>query len=67
MKSNIGDIDRILRVLIAIVILTLNLTNVISGFFGIILLFFAAYYAITAYIRFSPFYFLLGLNKNKKE
>ncbi|NBR13299.1 MAG: DUF2892 domain-containing protein [Flavobacteriales bacterium] len=67
MKANIGDVDRILRVLIAILILALNLTNIVSGVFGIFFLVLATYYAITAYIRFSPVYFLLGLNKNKKE
>ena len=67
MKANVGDVDRILRVLIAVVILILNLSSIVSGVFGIFLLVLATYYAITAYIRFSPVYFIFGLNKNEKE
>ena len=38
MKKNVGTIDKVIRILVAVVVVVLYFTNVISGTLGIILL-----------------------------
>jgi hypothetical protein len=38
MKKNMGTIDKVIRILVAVVVVILYFTNVISGTLGIILL-----------------------------
>ncbi len=67
MKSNLGSPDKIIRILIAVAVLVLYLTHVISGTLGIVLLVVGGVLALTAIINFCPIYFVLGLRTNKKE
>ena len=55
MKKNMGMADRIIRLIIAAVILVLFLTNVITGALGIVLLVLAAIFVITSFIKVCPF------------
>lgn len=67
MKKNMGNIDKIVRVLIAIVIAVLFFTNIISGTLGIILLVLAGVFVLTSLIGFCPLYTLVGINTCPKD
>ncbi len=56
-----GNTDRIVRVLIAIVIITLYFTGVISGVFGIILLILSGVFVLTSLVSFCPIYAPFGV------
>jgi hypothetical protein len=66
MKTNVGMIDRYLRILVAVVFFILNITKVVSGTLGIILLALAVVFAFTAYLRFCPLYLPFGINTKEK-
>jgi hypothetical protein len=67
MKKNMGTIDKVIRILIALVIIVLYATNVITGTLGIILLIVTALFILTSFLGFCPGYLLFGLSTNKKE
>ena len=62
MKKNMGNADRIIRVIIAVIIGTLYFTKVISGTLGIVLLVLAIVFVLTSLISFCPLYLPFGLN-----
>lgn len=62
MKKNMGTADRIIRLIIAAVIVTLFFTNVITGTLGIILLVLSGIFAITSFVSFCPLYTIFGMN-----
>jgi hypothetical protein len=66
MKKNMGATDKLIRVLIAIFIAILYLTNVISGTLALILLAFAIIFLITSFISFCPLYAPFKINTRKK-
>jgi hypothetical protein len=66
MKKNMGWADRIIRIIIAAVVVILFFTNVISGTLAIILLILAGIFALTSIIGFCPLYLLIGLKTCKK-
>lgn len=67
MKTNMGTLDRIFRVLIALVIGYLYYTGAVSGTLGIVLLILAAVFVLTSLIGFCPLYTLFGFNTCKKK
>jgi di/tricarboxylate transporter len=67
MKKNIGTVDKVIRILIAVVVVTLYFTNVISGTLAIILLVLSAILVVTSLISACPIYLLLSLSSRKKE
>ncbi|MBX2922342.1 MAG: DUF2892 domain-containing protein [Chitinophagaceae bacterium] len=62
MKKNMGTADRIIRLLLAIVLVYLYVTKVVTGTIGIVLLVAGIVLAVTALINFCPLYRLLGVN-----
>jgi K+-transporting ATPase A subunit len=56
MKKNMGTIDRIIRILLAIVVVILYMTGSITGVAAIILGILAAVFVITSLIGFCPLY-----------
>ena len=66
MKKNMGTIDKVIRILVAVVIAVLFLTNVITGILGIVFLVLAAVFVIVSLIGFCPLYLPLGINTGKK-
>ncbi len=62
MKKNMGNVDRIVRVAIAVVVGILYFTGTIPGTLGIILLALAAIFVLTSLVSFCPIYSLIGLN-----
>jgi hypothetical protein len=62
MKKNMGNVDRIIRILLAVVVSVLYFTNTITGTLGIVLLVLAGVFLVTSLISFCPLYTLIGLN-----
>jgi hypothetical protein len=67
MKTNMGGLDRILRVLVAIVIGVLYFTHQISGTVALVLGAFAVIFVATSLISFCPLYLPFGISTKKKE
>jgi hypothetical protein len=66
MKKNMGTIDKVIRILVAVTIAILFFTGVITGTVGIILLVLAGVFVLTSLISFCPLYLPLGINTCKK-
>ncbi len=67
MKKNMGLIDRIVRILAAVVVVVLYFTNQISGTAAIILLAIAGVFILTSLISVCPLYLPLGISTLKKK
>jgi len=61
MKKNMGNADRIVRVLIALVIAALFFTGTISGLLGTVLLVLSIVFLLTSVIGFCPLYAPFGI------
>ena len=62
MKSNVGTVDRFLRILLAVIVGVLYFTNVIGGTTAIVLGVIAAILLLTSLVSFCPLYAALGLS-----
>jgi Protein of unknown function (DUF2892) len=62
MKKNMGNTDRLIRIVLAAVFAILYFTNTVTGTFGIILLVLGGVFLLTSFISFCPLYTLIGLN-----
>jgi small-conductance mechanosensitive channel len=56
MKQNMGNTDRIIRVVLAVVVAVLYFTNLISGTAAIILGILAIVFLLTSVVGFCPLY-----------
>ncbi len=65
MKKNVGKTDKIIRIVIAIILVALYFTNVVNGTLGIIFLVAAGVSVATALINFCGLYTILGINTCK--
>ena len=57
-----GNIDRLIRAVVAIFIAFLYYNGTISGTLGTVLLVVAVVFAVTSLVSFCPLYKLLGIN-----
>ena len=62
MKKNMGNTDRLTRILLAALAVVLYFTHTITGTFGIVLLIIAGIFVLTSFISFCPVYSLFGVN-----
>jgi len=67
MKKNMGTVDRVIRILLAVVVAILYFTNQISGTLAIILGLFAVIFVLTSFIGFCPLYVPFKLSTKKAE
>jgi hypothetical protein len=67
MKKNMGSVDKVVRILVAIVIAGLYFANQISGTAAIILLILAGVFILTSFMSFCPLYLPFGLSTRKKD
>jgi hypothetical protein len=67
MKKNMGSIDKTIRTILALVVIALALTNVITGTLAIILLIVAAIFLLTSLVGFCPIYLPFGISTRKKK
>jgi uncharacterized membrane protein len=67
MKKNMGSADRIIRVMIAAILITLYFTGTITGTVGIILIVLSVIFVLTSLIGFCPLYLPFGLSTLRKK
>lgn len=67
MKKNMGSVDKLIRVLIAVGIAVLYYLDIIGGTLALVLLAFALIFLLTSLVSFCPLYTIFGINTNKKE
>lgn len=62
-----GTVDKLIRILVAILIAGLYFANQISGTAAIILLILAGVFILTSFMSFCPLYLPFGLSTRKKD
>lgn len=62
MKKNMGNLDRIVRTLIAIVSGYLYFGGIVTGTLGVVLIVVAAVFLLTSLVSFCPLYSIVGLS-----
>ncbi len=68
MKKNMGNADRIIRILIAAVVVILFAANIITGTLAIVLLVVAGVFLLTSFLGFCPLYLPFGISScSRKE
>ena len=67
MKKNMGTIDRVVRVILAVVVVVLYSAGMISGTAAIILGILAVIFLLTSMVGFCPLYAPFGISTMKKE
>ncbi len=67
MKKNMGSADRIIRLIIAVVVVALYFTGVIGGTVGILLIALSVVFVLTSLISFCPLYLPFGLDTLRKK
>jgi len=67
MKQNMGKVDRIIRVVLAVVVGFLYLAGQITGTAAIVLGIFAVVFLLTSSVGFCPLYAAIGVSTLKKQ
>lgn len=67
MKKNIGTIDRIARVVVALVIIGLYFAGQVTGLVATILLIFAVVFIATSAVSFCPLYLPFKMSTKKED
>jgi len=67
MKKNMGTVDRVLRIIVALAIIVLFYLNIISGTLAIILLVFSAVFILTGFVSFCPLYLPFGISTKRRN
>jgi len=67
MKQNMGKVDRILRLVVAVVIGFLYWNGTISGMMASTLSVLAVIFLLTSLVRFCPLYLPFGINTCEKD
>lgn len=67
MKKNMGTIDRVIRIVIAVAIAAIYFSGNISGTVAIVLGVIAVIFLLTSLIGFCPIYKVVGLSTRKEK
>jgi len=67
MKKNMGVADRLIRTIIALVIVILYFMNKLTGTLGIVLLVVAGIFVLTSLFSFCPLYVIFGISTAPKK
>lgn len=62
MKKNMGNADRIIRLLAALTFIILYFTGILTGWLGIVLIIFSVVFTITSVAGVCPMYSLFGMS-----
>ncbi|WP_350289228.1 DUF2892 domain-containing protein [uncultured Croceitalea sp.] len=65
MKKNMGNTDRMIRIIAALAVIGLYYFNVLEGTIAYVLLALSGIFALTSFISFCPLYSIFGLNTCK--
>ncbi len=66
MKLNMGSVDRIVRIVLAVLFAYLYFGGIVTGAVGVILLVLAVVFLITSIVGFCPLYTLLKVSTRKE-
>lgn len=61
-----GTVDKVIRIVVAVIILVLYFTHVITGTLAVVLLVLAGILVVTSLVGTCPLYLLFGLSTRKK-
>lgn len=67
MKKNVGTVDKVIRILMALVVIALYFAGVISGTLAIVLLIIAILLLTTSFISFCPVYWPFGISTRSQN
>ncbi|TXE14709.1 DUF2892 domain-containing protein [Algoriphagus aquimarinus] len=67
MKKNMGSVDKIIRLLLAVGVAVLYFTGTISGILAIVLGLLAVVFVATSFMSFCPLYLPFGISTIKKK
>ena len=67
MKKNVGSVDKIVRIIIAVVFVALYFLGLTSGVLGLILIGLAAIFVLTSIVSFCPLYLPFGISTCKAK
>jgi hypothetical protein len=67
MKKNMGGLDRIVRLVVALVVFSLYYFGVISGTLAYVLMALAAIFVLTSFVGFCPLYVPFGIKTCKTK
>lgn len=62
MKKNMGNVDRVLRVVFAVLVVVLYFSGIIDGTLAIVLSVVGGIFLLTSFVGFCPIYAVVGLN-----
>ena len=62
MKTNVGNVDKLLRIALAVVLSVLYFTRTVEGTLGTVLLILGGVFLMTALVGFCPVYGLVGIS-----
>jgi hypothetical protein len=62
MKKNMGNTDRIIRIIVAAIIGFLYFNGTLTGVLGTVLLVVSGIFLLTGFVSFCPLYTLFGIN-----
>jgi Protein of unknown function (DUF2892) len=62
MKKNMGNADRVIRLILAAIFAALYFTGTVTGTVGIVLLVLGGVFVLTSLVSFCPLYTIVGLN-----
>jgi drug/metabolite transporter superfamily protein YnfA len=62
MKTNMGFVDKVIRVIVAFILSALYFTKTVEGTFGIVLLAVGGIFIFTSIIGFCPLYKIIGIS-----
>ena len=67
MKKNMGNADRVIRLMIAAVLVALYFTGVVSGTLSVVLISLSVIFILTSFVSVCPLYLPFGLNSLQKK
>lgn len=65
MKKNMGNLDKGVRIALAVAVALLYYFNVIEGTLAYVLMAFAIIFLLTSFVSFCPLYTIFGMNTCK--
>lgn len=67
MKKNVGNTDRVIRLIAAAILAYLYFSGTVAGTVGLVLVVLAVIFVLTSLVSFCPIYAILGLNTCKTK
>jgi len=67
MKKNMGNLDKITRIMLSVIFAALYFNEITSGTIGLILVVVGGVFLVTSFIGFCPLYAILGINTFTKD